>query len=332
MALERAARGKGKLPRLKAMKVDDSGNADGAQRAAVRVAADERVAAVVGPVGDPDSDIMAEASKTYARNDVVVLSPWARLTGDLGATTYQVMGEGTVMEQATSDFLTELTDKAGTVDGVQYLSDGSDDYVDSVGRIFATTTDSGFPSSSEPIDDDIPQVVRDLMKSSHNVVYYAGDSETFEKLDAQLVKAGFRGLRLTQDAALDGTYKVKAPWLSTRDYCSWNDSFDTDYREQYGDTAELGGVESYDATEALIAALREPAPGTGGRLRDRVARNIGELSPKGLCNTDMRFGRDGYLLSPHTFMDVYERGESEGEELGDVDGKEALDRAKALMR
>lgn len=315
-----------------AVKYDDAGTADGAERLAQRLVTDERVVAVVGPVGNSVDDIMEKASKTYAQHGVVVVNPWQRQTGDLGATTYQLMGDEDVMDESIVDLLSRLDD-TDAVKGVTFLSDGSDTSRTSTGRILGAASHAGFSFSSDSIDDDAPQLVGELMGEGHNVVVYIGGPQEFKELDAALDKARFKGLRLTQNAAMDGGYPVKAPWLAVRDFCAWNDRFDTDYEEAFGDTAESGGVEAYDATLALTAALREAPEQAGPEAgRDAVARAIGELSPKGRCYPDLRFGRDGYLIAPATFLDVFDTGETDLDPVADISSDVALDRARKLIR
>ena len=331
MALERAHGNKALAFRLTAVAFDDDGTADGAQQVAKRVVKDRRVVAVVAPVGDPGGDVMAQASRTYARHGLVVLSPWTRLTGDLGATTYQVAGASGTPEKATTDLLNRLHDGGGLT-GVRFLSHGGREDERAVNQIFAGV-DLGISARTERIEDDIPQIVRDIRKSDENVVYYGGDSATFEKLDAALAGADFSGLLITTDTSLAAKYRTKAPWLVTRDYCDWNDSFDPAYEDKFDEKAEFGGVESYDATQALVAALdRAPRQASVETLRERIARNVGEVSPHGLCYPDLRFGRDGHLLAPRTFVDEYEPGEVHGSELGVTTDDDVLARARDLMR
>ncbi|RFU85701.1 hypothetical protein DY218_15910 [Streptomyces triticagri] len=317
---------------VKVVKHDDSGTADGAERVARRLVDDDRVVAVIGPVGDPGSELMEKASKTYAQAGVVLINPWQQQTGDLGATTYQLMGNQQTKLDATVALLERLHG-ADLVKGVQYLSDGTDTGTQEMGRYFGATVKSGFPSTSSIDADELAANVRAAMRNDYNVVYYTGNQAMFRKVDTELTKAGFRGLRLTDDASLDGEYQVKSRWLATRDYCSWNDRFDTDYEDAYGDTASLGGVEAYDAAVVVLTALREtPARADHADVRQSMTRTIGELSPKGQCHPDLRFGRDGYLLNPITFLDLYETGDSTNSEIGDISDAEATDQAEKLLK
>ncbi|ORT60528.1 bifunctional serine/threonine-protein kinase/ABC transporter substrate-binding protein [Streptomyces sp. CB03238] len=311
---------------------DNSGTPDGSQQVAERIVADEEIVGVIAPVGESPSDVMAQASKTFAQQGIAVLSPWTRLTGDLGTTTYQVMGATSVLERATADFLTSLDDTTMRVTGASYVSDGSDEATATVERISAATG-SGFPSDIRTVDSGVAQLGIDIAESGHNVVYYAGAPKAFHELDAALSRADYHGLRLAQDTALDGVYKVKSSWMGTRNYCFRNSGFDTAYQRKYSTYPQLGSVESYEAALALTAALEAASPDASGQtLRQTVTNGLDKVRPKGPCNYDLRFGRDGYLRNPPTFMDVYEPGTNLGEEIRGITSKQALQRAKKLMR
>ncbi|WP_327353768.1 bifunctional serine/threonine-protein kinase/ABC transporter substrate-binding protein [Streptomyces sp. NBC_01304] len=348
MAAEDANRKDDRQFLLKVRKFDDQGSAEGAARAAEKVVAEERIAAVIGPVGDAPETVLAKASRIYARHDIVVINPWARQSGDLGSTTYQLTGDTGNEERAIAAFLhklyegggkrtdqTDQTNRTGRMKKIRFFSDGEDDATALIGRLTVTPTYPGFGSATGPLGDDVAEEAREVVAGGYDAVFYAGGAETFEKLDAYLAEAGFKGLRLTLDAAVDLDYRRSARWFAFRGYCSWNDEFDHAYEAEYGEEADLGGVESYDAVTALAAAFagvdRTARPEA---VRDAVAKKIAEVAPAGggLCIPDLRFGRDGFLLKPPVFLDRYELGENRATEVGELTGGTALGEAQGELQ
>ncbi|RII20982.1 Serine/threonine-protein kinase PknB [Streptomyces sp. YIM 130001] len=323
-----------RLPfRLTTRKFDDSGTKDGAAKAAEEIVADDRIAAVVAPVGDDvDSERMQQASKTYAEHEVVVLSPWTRLSGDLGATTYQAMAAERQLSDATGTFLTDIHESVG-LEGIHFLWEKNGSGVPSVFDIGAATT-ADVPTSTNEVTD-TKETVTDILDTGHDTVFYEGGQKAFESLDDRLSKSDFTGLAVTTSDSVRSDYAMKRPWLVVREYCEWDDSYDKPYEDRFGKEASIGGVEAYDATLALVAALGEVDKGSAApaEVRDTTARRIGEVTPKGLCATDLRFGRDGFLLEPPLFVDSFEEGEDneDSDPLGDITGDEARERAEQAL-
>ncbi|MDG4858487.1 ABC transporter substrate-binding protein [Streptomyces sp. T-3] len=338
MAVDDANKSDDRRFQLLVKKFDDAGTPEGAARIAEKVVAEGRVAAVIGPVGDATGAVLAKASRIYAKHDIVVINPWTRQTGDLGATTYQLTGAPGSEEHAVTAFLLRLYEGEGggrKMEKIRFFSDGADDSTALIGRLTVTPTYPGFRSATGPLGDDVAASAREVVSGGYDTVFYAGGAETFEQLDAYLARAGFEGLRLTLDSAVDLDHRRSARWLAIRGYCSWNAEFDSAYEAEYGEQAGLGGVESYDAVTVLAAAFAEvDRTARPQAVRDAVAKEIAEVAPAGggLCLPDLRFGRDGFLLRPPVFLDRYELGENRATEVGELTGGTALGAAQGELK
>ncbi|WP_419992591.1 protein kinase domain-containing protein [Streptomyces boninensis] len=316
---------KDKLPvQLKVRRVDDFGSKGGATQVAEKLVKDDDVIAVVGPATAPDEGMMTKASQLYAEHDLLLLSTWVRLTGDLGSSTFQTMGNPGSYSDQLVRYLNRLSDRRGGPQDIAFVSDEQDFNIERAQELLESGTGYYAGAFSFNTDTELRDVVQQLRSEGYDAVHFTGPDEEFARLDKQLAASRFSGIRITDRDYLGDDYKVKAPWLVVREYCDWLDSFDPLYERQFKGKAVLGGIESYDSGAVVAEAVRKTKDAADTEAARRtVTKSFDTLKHKGLCNKDMRYGRDGFLVNPAMFADVYEKGADEGEELGDLDGTDA---------
>jgi ABC-type branched-subunit amino acid transport system substrate-binding protein len=294
--------------RVEVAKYSEPGTSRGLARLAGKLTADHRTVAVIGPVGRFESAVMEEASAIFDSHRMPLVSPKARLTGELSSTTFQLAGAAEAMERKTVAYLLSAANRPGGIHQILYVSDGEDWSVKRTGRMISETRDvrSGSMAVSEPDGRSAREVADHALGERFDAVYFTGESRDFEKLDAALDTAGYRGLRMVEEVSVRTDYQVRANWLATTDECGPLARFDDPYKKRFGHAAELGGAETYDAVNAVLAALGRTERRSVPAARSRISRQLdhGE-AVHGLCRPDLRFGRDGRAIDAPLFVNQY---------------------------
>ena len=283
---------KGDLPfTLKYAKQDDLGTAEGGPPAAQKSIDDPSVVAIVGPAF---SGATKASGPSLAAANLAAVSPSAtnpKLTS-LGFTSFfRIVPPDDAQGAEAANYISKVLKSSL----VYSINDKSEYGVGLAGVLDATLKANGTALKQEgvPITKDYSTVARKVKASGADAMFYSGYFPELALLSKALKSVGYTGAVLSGDGSNDNEYiKQATPAIAEGVYlfCPCGDAnvdpnakgFADAYSKQFGKPAGTYSPESFDAANAIIAAMKSI---TGDITRESVLAAIKTVDYKGITKT-----------------------------------------------
>ncbi|SDN23328.1 Serine/threonine protein kinase [Streptomyces sp. cf386] len=292
---------------------DDRGTATGARQVAERLAADERVRAVLGPT----TDACAKATLGIYQQARLAMVTVSVGLDDVSPTSYRVYaatrpGDSVLAAPVVAYLVrtagarkTVLIDDAAEGEVSWRLCEGVDEAVRSgqsstVRRTLAAGADSdgAFRSLAESVVD-----------AGADAVVFGGGYARAARLARALRSAGYSGARLAAQRALDARFLGSAGeaaegWVFATAFCdaareTAAKSFVTAYRARFGTAPPWYAAEAYDAT--LFVARAMTALGASRAERGAIAGQLRETDYQGITKR-LRYDASTYRYTEAMYL------------------------------
>ena len=286
------ANDKGDLPfTLKYAKQDDLGTSEGGPPAAQKSIDDASVMAIVGPAF---SGATKSSGPSLAAANLTAVSPSAtnpQLTS-LGYTSFfRIVPPDDAQGAEAANYISKVLKSTS----VYSIDDKSEYGVGLAGVLNATLKTNGTKVTSEgvPITKDYSTVAQKVKASGADAIFYSGYFPELALLTKALKSAGYTGAVLSGDGSNDAEYiKQATPAVAQNVYlfCPCGDAnvdpnakaFADAYSKQFGKPAGTYSPESFDAANAIIAAMKSI---TGDITRQSVLDAVRKVDYKGITKT-----------------------------------------------
>ncbi|HEV7196388.1 MAG TPA: branched-chain amino acid ABC transporter substrate-binding protein [Pedococcus sp.] len=310
--------------KLKLVKADDQGDPAQAPTAAASVIQDQSVLGVVGP---SFSGATKAVATTYGQANMVIISPSA--TNDTlsqqGFTAFHRVVppdslEGTELAQYMAKkgykkvvVIDDLSDYGkGVSDTVQKTLAAAGVNVTRIG-VDAKTTDYGATATQ-------------VASSGAQALFYGGYDAQAGQLAKALTAANFTGVRyggngdkstvFTQGAGASGDGWFFSCGCSDAVTAPNAKAFTDAYRATFNTDPSTYSPEAYDATNAMIQAIKAAAK-NGTPTRQSVGQAVNNLDYKGLTTT-VKFDKNGELAASSQIINLFEQKNGKIVILGDI--------------
>jgi branched-chain amino acid transport system substrate-binding protein len=296
---------------LKLVKADDQGDPAQAPTAAASVIQDSTVLGVVGP---SFSGATKAVAPTYGQANMAIISPSA--TNDTlsqqGFTTFHRVVppdslEGTELAQY---MVKKGYKKVVVIDDLSDYGKGVSDTVQSVLEkggvtvqrlsVDAKTTDYGATAAT-------------VASSGSQAMFYGGYDAQAGQLAKALTSANYSGVRyggngdkstvFSQGAGAAGDGWFFSCGCSDAVTASNAKAFTAAYRKAFNTDPSTYSPEAYDATNAMIQAIKAAAK-SGTPTRQSVENEVNKLNYKGLTTT-VKFDKTGELASSSQIINLF---------------------------
>jgi len=309
--------------KLKLVKSDDVGDESKAPAAAAQVLQDSSVVGVIGPAF---SGPTKATGKTYADANMGLISPSATnpdLTSQGFTTFHRVVPADNVEGLQAADWLAKKAKKVFVIDDLSEYGKGAADVVR------AELKKDKIDVISEGVDaktDDYSTAATKVKQSGAQAMFYGGYDAQAAKLAKALKAANYTGIAMGGNgvkssvfsqgsgAAGDGWYfscgcldAVTAPGAK---------DFTTAYKAKFNADPSTYSPEAYDATNAMIEAIKAAKSG-GGVTREAVAKAIGSLDYKGITTT-IKFQSNGELEEAGQVINLFTQKSGNISVVGDI--------------
>lgn len=283
------ANARGDLPfTLRFTNADDQGTPDQAPAAAQKLIGDPQVVAVVGPAF---SGATKASEPLFTQAGLVSVSPSAtnpKLTSLGFGTFYRIVPPDDAQGQEAATYLAKVV-KAQKV----YSVDDKSEYGTGLSGVLEPALKSaGVSVIHEGIapTKDYSAIAQKVTGSRADAVYYSGYFADFALFTRAVKAAGYTGTLMGGDGDKDGQYVVQAGAANaegTLFSCPCADAtvdpaakdFATAYRAMFNADPGTYSPEAYDATNAVIAAMRTVG---GGLTRQKVAQAVKTINYQGI--------------------------------------------------
>lgn len=280
----------GALPfKLKYEHSDDVGDPGQAPAAAQKLIDDSNVVAVVGPAF---SSPVAAVGKKFGAANLTIVTPSATradLTSDGFTSFVRIVTGDNIQGAKDANYISKVL-KAKSA----YVVDDKSDYGAGLTKfVKAQLTADGVTVKSEGIapTKDYSTVATKAARSHADVLYYGGYYSDFSLLARALKTAGFTGALFSDDGAKDPQYVKQAGAASANTYLSCPcgptaasasaTKFAADYKAKFGADPGTYSAESFDAANAIIAAMKSI---TGSITRESVLAAVKAVSYDGITH------------------------------------------------
>ncbi|MCX4825031.1 bifunctional serine/threonine-protein kinase/ABC transporter substrate-binding protein [Streptomyces sp. NBC_01142] len=292
---------------------DDAGSASRSRRVARRLAADERVRAVLGPT----TDACAKATLGLYQQALLPMVSVSVGLDDVSLTTYRVYAatrpSDTTLAAPVAAYLvriagahnTMLIDDAAEGDVGWRLCAGVDEAVRSGQRTTVRRTLAAEDDSA----DDFRALAESVTDAGADAVVFAGGYARAARLARALRSAGYSGARLATQRALDSRFLASAGdaaegWVFATAFLDPTrvtaaKSFVTAYRARFGTAPLWYSAEAYDAT--LFVARAMTALGASRAERGAIVGRLRETDYRGSTKR-LRFDSSTYRYTDAMYL------------------------------
>ncbi|MGH3328277.1 MAG: branched-chain amino acid ABC transporter substrate-binding protein [Streptomycetales bacterium] len=292
---------------LEYVTADDKGLPEQSPGAARQLIRDRRVVAVIGPAF---SGPALEAGDLYENAGLATVSPSATSPSisDAGfATFFRAVPQDTEQGDQAASYLAGVV-KAQRVyivdDTTDYGSGLADALAEELTGLAVPVQRNGVPTTT----DDYTKVAEEVVRSGADALYYAGYYADAAPLAGALQEVGFHGIRMGGDGLNDDKFIARAGgaaegWQFT---CGCTDArsdpasaqFFDDYAARFEVNPGTYSPEAYDATQAVIAVLRNIP---GQITRRAVIEGLRSVNYGGIVKT-IKFQPDGETQGATIFL------------------------------
>jgi branched-chain amino acid transport system substrate-binding protein len=306
---------------LKVEKSDDAGDAAQAPAAAAKLIQDPAVVGVVGPIF---SGPTSATGKDYAAASMGLISPSATnadLTSSGFTTFHRIVPTDGVEGTQAAAYLAKKYKNVFVVDDTSVYGKGVADVVQGVlKKDHIKTERQGVAANTS----DYGSIAQTVKSSGADAMFYGGYDAQAGLFAKALTAAGYKGVRMTGNGGKSSVFTKGSGaagngWLFS---CGCQDAttapeakaFNAAYTAKYGTPPSTYSPEGYDATNAMIDAIKTAAS-AGTVTRQSVAAAIGKLDYKGITTT-VKFKPNGEVAQ--ATVNLYEQKAGKIIELGNI--------------
>ncbi|MER5433526.1 bifunctional serine/threonine-protein kinase/ABC transporter substrate-binding protein [Streptomyces sp. NPDC002588] len=292
---------------------DDEGGTTGAQRVARRLAADDRVRAVLGPT----ADACAKATLGLYQQALLPMVGVSVGLDEVSPTTYRVYAatrpnDATLAAPVVAYLVrtvaartTVLVDDAAEGDFSWRLCSGVADAVRSGQR----TTVRRTLAAGDDTDGDFRALAKSVTAAGADAVVFGGGYARAARLARALRSAGYSGARLATQRALDPRFLASAGdsaegWVFATAFLdparvTAAKSFVAAYRARFGTAPPWYAAEAYDATLFVAKAMAEL--GASGAERGAITGRLRETDYRGITKR-LRYDSHTYRYTDAMYL------------------------------
>lgn len=288
--------------KLEMVESDDVGTADKAPAAAAKLIQDPDILGVVGPAF---SGPTSATGKTYAAANMGLISGSATnatLTSSGFTTFHRVVPTDGVEGTQTAEWLAKKFKKVFVVDDTTTYGKGVGDVVHKVLRENGVTVQrQGVDSKTQ----DYGAIAQRVTGAGVEALFYGGYDAQAALFAKALAATGFKGLKITGNGGKSSVFTSGAGAAGNGWYfaCGCQDAttapeakaFAEAYEKMFNTPPSTYSPESYDATNALIEAVKA-AVKAGTPTRKAVVEQIKKLDYKGIT-TQVKFAPNGEVAA-----------------------------------
>jgi branched-chain amino acid transport system substrate-binding protein len=309
--------------KLKLVKSDDVGDESKAPAAAAQVLQDSSVVGVVGPAFSGPTKATAKA---YGDANMGLISPSATepdLTS-LGFTAFhRIVPADSVEGVQAADWLAKKAKKVFVIDDLSVYGKGAADVVRGQLKKDKVTVVS---AGQEAKNDNFGPLATQVAHSGAQAMFYGGYDAQAAKLAKALQDAGYKGLSMGGNGVKSSVFSQGSGSAGDGWYfsCGCLDAvtapgakdFTAAYKQAFNADPSTYSPEAYDATNAMIEAIKAAKAG-GGVTRENVSKQIGSLDYKGITTT-IKFQSNGELEEAGQVINLFTQKGGKISVIGDI--------------
>jgi len=300
---------------------DDVGTADKAPAAAAKLIQDPEILGVVGPAF---SGPTSATGKTFAAANMGLISGSATnatLTSSGFTTFHRVVPTDGVEGTQAAEWLAKKFKKVFVVDDTTTYGKGVGDVVDKTMRSKGVTViRQGVAQNTQ----DYGAIAQKVTASGAEALFYGGYDAQAALFAKALQASGYKGLKMTGNGGKSSVFTSGAGAAGNGWYfsCGCQDAttapeakaFNEAYTKKFGTPPSTYSPECYDATNAMIEALKA-AVKKGNPTRKSVVEEIDKLDYKGIT-TQVKFAPNGEVAA--ATVNLYQQKEGKIVMLGKI--------------
>lgn len=307
--------------KLEVLESDDGGLADKAPAAAQKLIDDAAVVGVVGPIF---SGPTAATGKAYGAANLGLISPSATnedLTKAGFPTFHRIVPTDGVEGAQAAEFLAKKFKNVFVVDDTTVYGKGVADVVEKTLKQKGVKTErQGVAQNTQ----DYGAIAQKVTQSGADAMFYGGYDAQAALFAKALQSSGYKGVRMTGNGGKSTVFTQGAGaagngWLFS---CGCQDAttapeaadFAKAYTAEYGTPPSTYSPEAYDATNAMIDAIKTAAK-KGDVTRQAVAEAITNLDYKGIT-TQIKFAPNGEVAQ--ATVNLYEQKDGKIIQVGNI--------------
>ncbi len=290
--------------KLEMVESDDVGTADKAPAAAAKLLQDPDILGVVGPAF---SGPTSATGKTYAAANMGLISGSATnatLTSSGFTTFHRVVPTDGVEGTQLAEWLAKKFKTVFVVDDTSTYGKGVADVVRKVLQEKGTkVTSQGVAANTQ----DYGAIAQRVTQSKAEALFYGGYDAQAALFAKALASTGYKGLKMTGNGGKSSVFTSGAGAAGNGWYfaCGCQDAttapeakaFAEAYEKMFNTPPSTYSPESYDATNALIEALKAAVKNTNGNpTRKAVVDEIDKLDYKGIT-AQIKFAPNGEVAN-----------------------------------
>ena len=301
---------------------DDAGDNNKSPAAAAALIGDSAVVGVIGPIF---SGPTSAAGKAYATAGMALISPSATnetLTSSGFTTFHRIVPTDGVEGKATADYLAAKFKNVFVVDDTTVYGKGVADVVQTELRAKGVTTERQGTNGAN--DSNLGPIATAIGGAKAQAVYFGGYDAEGALLAKALKAANYTGLVIGGNGVKSSVFTQNAGAAGDGFYfaCGCQDAttaptakaFNTAYTQAYGTPPSTYSPEAYDATNALLQAIKT-AQSSGTVTRASVETAVNALDYQGIT-TVVKFAPNGEVAQ--ATVNLYKQEGGKIVELGDI--------------
>ncbi len=284
--------------KLEVLKSDDGGTPDKAPAAASALIQDNAVVGVVGPIFSGPTKAVGT---TYAQAGMALISPSATnpaLTSQGFKTFHRIVPPDSVEGVEAADWLAKKAKKVFVIDDTSEYGKGAADVVrQELGTKGVQVQNQSVPATTQ----DYGAVAQAVASSGSDAMFYGGYDAQAALLAKALQAAGYKGIAMGGNGVKSSVFTQNSGAAGDGWYfsCGCLDAtvapqakdFTAAYKSAYNTDPSTYSPEAYDATNALIQAIKD-AKSKGSVTRQSVEDAVNNLNYKGITTT-IKFESNG---------------------------------------
>jgi branched-chain amino acid transport system substrate-binding protein len=312
----------GNLPfKLEVVKSDDGGTADKAPAAASALLQDNSIVGVVGPIFSGPTKAVG---KTYADAGMPLISASATnptLTSQGFSTFHRIVPPDSVEGVEAADWLAKKAQKVFVIDDTTEYGKGAADVVrEELGTKGIQVQNQSVPQTTQ----DYGAVAQAVASSGAQAMFYGGYDAQAALLAKALQAAGYKGIAMTGNGGKSSVFTQNSGAAGNGWYfsCGCLDAtvapqakdFTDAYKTAYNTDPSTYSPEAYDATNAMIQAIKD-AQSKGQVTRKSVLEAVNGLNYEGITTT-IKFESNGEVQQQ--VINLYQQKDGQIGLVGDI--------------
>jgi branched-chain amino acid transport system substrate-binding protein len=310
--------------KLKLLKADDLGDQAKAPSAAQQVLQDSTVVGVVGPAFSGPTKAVA---KTYGDANMGLISPSATnpdLTAQGFTTFHRVVPADNIEGVQAANWLSKKAKKVFVIDDLTEYGKGAADVVRA--QLKKNGTEVISEGADKESTTDFGPIATQVAQSGAQAMFYGGYDAEAGKLAKALKSANYAGIAMGGNGVKSTVFSEGAGAAGDGWYFSCGcldavtapgaEDFTKAYKAAFQDDPSTYSPEAYDATNAMIEAIKAAKEG-GEVTRESVSKAITGLDYKGITTT-IKFQENGELEEASQVINLFEQKDGAISVVGDI--------------